>query len=176
MSEAIDFSRTKNVLLKATDQMNDELDKSFECSNQDYTKYYNYDSLYDTQENLARTYLLKQDDKVLGFVSIAMAHLRKENTEAMRSKGTDGNIPALLISHLATHKDHLRKKIGTALIDIALEQAKIASKNIGCRYLMLNPENDEGVRQFYKNFGFTYIPNLIDDKNSDAFILDISER
>ncbi len=142
--------------------------------NEDYLKYYQYDALYDAQENLAHTYLLKLDEKVLGYVSVALAHIRKENRDKMMKKGTDGNISALLISHLATDSRFLRQGVGTTLIDVALDMAKSISRYIGCRYLALHPEDDDGVKQFYAKYGFEYIEKTVEDKEKDLFILDIT--
>ncbi len=38
---------------------------------------------------------------------------------------------------------------------------------------MLNPRDDQGVRDFYSNYGFTYYSNLNNDKESDAFLMDL---
>ncbi len=164
------------MLLKPSDAMDNNLDMTFDCTNPDYVKYYQYDALYDAQENLAQTYLLKLEKKVLGYFSIAMAHIRKENKDAMMEKGTDGNIPALLISHLATDRKFLRHGVGTALIDIALDMAKSMSRYTGCRYLILHPEDDDGVKQFYAKYGFEYIGKIVEDPKKDLFILDITTR
>ena len=80
---------------------------------------------------------------------------------------------ALLISHLSTRKDYERKKVGTILIDEVLKIAIEQSKLVGCRYLLLNPIDDPGVKKFYRTYGFSYVDNLKIDKEADAFILDI---
>ena len=150
------------------------IDKSFECSNPDYVEYYRVTAYADLQEEIAKTYLLTYKGKVIGYISIAMAHLRKDATIETTAKGLGGDIPALRISHLATHKDYVRKGVATHLIDLALEIAIDVSEKLGCRYIMLNPENDENVRKFYRNYGFTYVKNYVDDK--DIFILDITQK
>ena len=151
----------------------DPIDDSFNAGVNDFTDYYRTQSGYDLQEGLSQTYYLKMNEKIIGYVSIAMAHLRKDTTENMDTKQTCSNIPTLLISHLATHVDYQKKGIGTLLLDEIFRISVGLSKIIGCRYIMLNPRNDEGVREFYRKNEYTYIPNLKDDKESDAFIKDI---
>jgi len=148
------------------------IDQEFECTNGEYTDYYKVQASYDLQENLARTKLMLYKGKVIGFISIAMAHMEKERSPITIGKQTAGTIPALLISHLATHKQYRRKKVATRLVDQAVSIAVGTSEKIGCRYVMLNPENDDEVRKFYSAYGFTYLEH--DDRdNHDAFILDI---
>ncbi len=55
----------------------DPIDKTFESSDPEFTEYYQIQSQYDLQEGLAGTYLLKVDGRVVGYVSLAMAHLRR---------------------------------------------------------------------------------------------------
>ena len=174
MTAKINFD-TDNVEFERLEPT-DPIDKTFQSSDNEFTDYYQIQSQYDLQEGLARTYLLKIDDRVVGYVSLAMAHLRKESTEQTQAKESDGNIPALLISHLSAHKDHPREGIGTRLVDESLRFATKYSEYIGCRYLMLNPRDDDGVRKFYESYGFTYISNEKDDKERDAFILDIKQE
>jgi ribosomal protein S18 acetylase RimI-like enzyme len=174
LSEKINFENSEVEFVKL--QMLDGIDKTFETEVDEYTDYYKVQSQYDMDQGLSRTYLLKVDGRILGYVSIAMAHLRKETTSKTFAKESEGNIPALLISHIATHKEFQRNGIGTKLVDEALRIAVESSENIGCRYLMLNPRDDDGVRKFYIKYGFTYIPNIEDDKERDAFILDIKQE
>lgn len=74
---------------------------------------------------------------------------------------TYGNIPALLIGYLATHKDYERKGIGTFMVQWACNQAVQFSKSIGCRLVMLDPENN--AVGFYKKLHFSHISNSNDD-------------
>ncbi len=174
-SALIDFPRVRLVMLEKSDAMNNVLDKSFDCSNPDYTKYLKFDSLYDTQENLARTYMLMLDGKVLGFVSLAMSYVRKDNTAKMKSKASDYNIPCLLISHLAVDRRYERQGVGTALVNVAIKKAIFATRHFGCRYLILHPEDDDGVREFYKKCGFDHIEHLVED-NKEVFVMDINTK
>ena len=52
------------------------VDKDFESSETEFTEYYFEQSRYDVQENLVKMYVLKVNDKVWGYITIAMAHLK----------------------------------------------------------------------------------------------------
>ena len=41
--------------------------------------------------------------------------------------------------------------------------------------MMPNPRDDQGVGDFYSNDGFTYCPNVNDDKKRDAFLVDLKK-
>ncbi len=147
-------------------------DNNFECENGKYTEYYRVHAYNDMEMGLGRTSVLIWKSKVIGFISIAMAHMRPERVLDMGEKGY-GNFPALLVGHLATHKDFENKGVASHLLSWAIKKAVVYSKTIGCRFVMLNPEDDEKVRQFYRNRKFKYIPH--DNKEKDAFIFDIND-
>ena len=163
----IDFSKDVSIIMLAPTM---SIDAEFECKNSSYTEYYRVDAFSDMQEGIGRTWLCMYKKKMIRFVSVAMAHMRPERDKRLQGKGY-GNIPALLIGHLATHKDYERKGVGTNLIAWAIQEAVRYSKRIGCRIVMLNPEDDPEIRDFYTHRGFTYVPQ--DDKERDAFYLDI---
>lgn len=124
------------------------------------------------EKGLGRTSVLVWRGKVIGFISIAMAHMDPERVPDLKNQGF-GDYPALLVGHLATHKDFEKKGVAIHLLSWAIKKAVIYSKTIGCRFVMLNPEDDEKVRQFYTNRKFTYIDH--NEKDKDAFIFDISD-
>lgn len=150
-------------------------DDGFESNVKEFTDYYHTHSLFDVRERLARMYVAKRGARVVGYVTIAMAHIKHDATCEIKAKGVNGDIPALLISHLAVHKNFCRQRIGTRLLNLAFGIAAGLERWIGCRYVMLNPRDDQGVGDFYSNYGFTYCPNVNDDKKRDAFLMDLKK-
>ena len=148
-------------------------DDGFESSVKEFTEYYRIQGRYDVQERLVSMYVAKRGGKVVGYVTLAMAHLKHDATDEIRAKEVNGNIPALLISHLAVHKNFCRQRIGTRLLNLAFHVMRKLKRRVGCRYVMLNPRDDRGVRDFYANYGFEYCQNINDDKNRDAFLMDL---
>lgn len=123
------------------------------------------------EKGIGKTWVLKFNGRVLGFISVAMAHMQKARTTYFEGKKSDSNIPALLIGHLATHKDALRRGIGKELVKWAIREAVNNSKRIGCRIVMLNPDDDQIVKSFYNALNFRYVDHSKKDK--DVFYLDI---
>ena len=149
------------------------IDKSFNCKVKEYTEYYKVHAFNDLQRGIGNTWVLTYKGKVLGFISIAMAHMQPERHHDLQGNGF-GNIPSLLIGHLATHKDYENKGVGSHLVAWAIKKAREYSKTIGCKIVILNPDDKEEVREFYRKLGFTYVPH--DDKGRDAFFLDIGSE
>ena len=81
------------------------LEYVFESNVDEFNSYYNMDALQDIREELVKMYVIKMGKLVLGYVTVAMGHLKSDTTKEMKEKMINGNIPALLISHLAVHKD-----------------------------------------------------------------------
>ena len=148
-------------------------DDGFESSVKEFTDYYRIQGRYDVQERLVSMYVAKRGDKVVGYVAIAMAHLKHDATDEIRAKEVNSDIPALLISHLAVHKNFCRQRIGTRLLNRVFRTIRKLKRRIGCRYVMLNPRDDQGVRDFYANYGFEYCQDINDDRNRDAFLMDL---
>ena len=94
---------------------NDLPDDNFESRVEEFTEYYCTDSLQDIREKLVRMYFIKYLRHVIGYVTLTMAHIRHDATDPIKAKQVNGNIPALLISHLAVHKDFQRQGVGTAI-------------------------------------------------------------
>ncbi|MCA9819964.1 MAG: GNAT family N-acetyltransferase [Nitrosarchaeum sp.] len=150
------------------------LDEDFHCDIDEFTEYYSLLCLNDVRERIVHAYVIKINDDVAGYVTLAMAHIRPDATKAIEAKGINENVPALLISHLAVDETYQGHGVGTALLDFVFLYLIPNLKNrAGCRYVMLNPRDDEGVRQFYINYGFDYYDNFKSDKNSDACLYDL---
>lgn len=154
----------------------DDLEDTFESSVDEFTEYYRICSRYDMQEKLVHMYFIKYGKQVVGYVTIAMAHLRPDATEEIRDKDILNNVPALLISHLAVHKDTQRRGIGTKLLDFVINIVPIVESLVGCRHVMLNPVNDPGVINFYKKYGFKYDPSFSDGDHSGVCLIDLKSK
>lgn len=120
-----------------------------------------------------RTWTCMENGAVIGYISVAMGHMRPGRDPALRGMGY-GNVPALLVGYLATDKRHVRQGVASNLLLWAVHEATRASKRVGCRILMLNPIDDPDVKRFYRRRGFRYVP--ASDGEEDAFYIYIQGR
>ena len=89
---------------------------------EEFTTYYRINMLGDVRERIVQTYRMFLDGTVVGYVTVSLAHLKPDATRAIKEKETTSNIPALLISHLAVHKDYLRRGIGNELLNMVFSE------------------------------------------------------
>ena len=143
----------------------------FDCSKSEFVEYLQVGALADQYERIGQTWLFIYEQKIIGYIAIGMAHMKKDEHEKLNID-TYGNVPALLISHLATHKDYEGKGVGTHMVSWAISKAREFSESIGCRLVILNPEND--VIEFYRKLGFTHVPH--NSQEYDSMFFDIKRR
>ena len=178
MSEQIDFNDTSLVEFQRV-KSPDELG-GFTSDVDEFNDYVGPEMAFDLEHSITQVYMIRIGGHVAGYVDLAMAHLRNNATPAILAKRIETNVPALLISRLSVDVVFQGHDVGRALLDLVIDKLVPKLKKIaGCRYVMLNPRDDQGVRDFYEHYGFDYIKKLKDggepDKESDAFLFDLTD-
>jgi len=130
-----------------------------------------YEEAMDFQnERLGVTYLFFYEKRLIGFVTLSMADLRKRkmNEEDKLPIGKE-NYPALQISQLAVCNDLQEKHgIGTYICDFCHAQSLGHSEKIGCRFLVLNAI--QKAIGFYDKYGFKLLPKQEGRKEPIMFL------
>ena len=149
--ERTDFDKLTIKILTESDNV-----RGFYCGEKEIDEFIHKEALDFQNERLGVTYLCYHVDKLVGFVTLSMADLRKERMEAEdRLPIGRENYPALQISQLAVCKKLQSKGIGTYLCDFSLDRAIKFSERVGCRFLVLN-----AIRKaipFYEKYGFNLL-------------------
>ena len=166
MSDKDDISFNKIRITKLSNTHGGLAD--FKCSKPEFAEYLKITAFHDQEEQVGQTWLFTYEGIIIGFITIAMAHMEKNKH---MQTGTFGNIPAMLIGHLATHKDYERKGVGQYMVYWTINKATELSETIGCRAVMLNPEKD--ARKFYEKLDFKYMPHT--DERYDSMFLDVKQ-
>ncbi len=96
-------------------------------------------------------------DQIAGYVSLSAAQIEREHFPKAQQRNQPNPIPALLIGQLAVDKRYQGQGIARSLMFFALSTIVRLSKEIGCFCVLTHPL-DDGVRAFYRDFGFEDLP------------------
>ena len=111
------------------------------------------------------TYLLENDNEVLGYISFSNTVIDSDSEEAKEllnvSKGMKYPIPTLKITRLAIVDHFQRQQLGKLLIAFAEIKAFIQQESTGCKALVVDSKNI--AIDFYKNANFIEVENYSDD-------------
>ena len=124
----------------------------FRCKKPEFAEYLNAIATYDQQQRMGRAYWAVCENKVVGYIVLAMGSVDK-GRQVDLGIDTYGPIPALLITRLATDERYERQGIGRYLIYHAVRLATKMARNVGCRIVYASSEPD--VVKFYEAAGFT---------------------
>ena len=99
----------------------------FKCSDPYFEEYLMVHAHDEESKNVSKTWIFIYEGVIIGFITIAMAHAE----QAMHidlELDVHGNVPAVLIGYLATHKDYGRRGIGSHMVSWAINKAIKYSK------------------------------------------------
>jgi GNAT superfamily N-acetyltransferase len=101
--------------------------------------------------NLAKTYVCRQGEEVIGFFSVAMDSIKEEKLE---ESFKIMNIPAFKIARLAIDTKYQKTGIGRILLTTILAEAKKVSNIIGCRLVTVDSKRES--MDFYLKHKFKH--------------------
>ena len=159
-----------------TDLIFKELDRDviiepFACGDQVINSFLNNLALLNQERKLSNTYTfcLKDSNKIIAFLTLSASQL---NTGDARIFGID-KVPIVLFGRLGVDNNYKNKKLGIALIKIALEKSLEASKIIACRLLLVETALDMNSYYLEKtDMGFEWFR---DRKNSSILFIDLKK-
>lgn len=171
-SESIDLTKADFKILEEKDNVS-----KFSCGVKEIDEFIHEEAMDFQNERLGVTYLLYIESKILGFVTLSMADLRKEKMESEdRLQIGKENYPALQISQLAVYAELQQQGfgIGTFLCDFCLAKAWTFSEKVGCRFLVLNARRY--ALPFYGKYGFKLLPRQENRREPVMFLNIFSKK
>lgn len=167
MDDTIPYYKLKSRKMTWTENL-----KDFKCSKPEFEEYLQVTALYDQNAHMGQTHIFMYREQIVGYVVLAMAHMLKPAQKRL-DIDTYGDIPALLISHLATHKEYEHRGIGRNMVSWATRYAKRTSKKMGCRVVLVRSDPD--VVGFYEKIGFSHVA-IKSDAQSGSFLSAADKR
>jgi GNAT superfamily N-acetyltransferase len=130
----------------------------FDCGNDQLTNWLIRHALASQRADLARTYLVLDDDTVAGYVSLTTGSVRHDEAPKRYTRGMPRYpIPAILIARLAVDHRSQGQQLGSRLLAEALRLTVTASGAAAARLVVVDAI-DERAAAFYRKRGFIDVP------------------
>lgn len=101
----------------------------------------------------ARTYVVCDGDRVVGFYSLAASAVEKNRLSSRVGRNMPEPVPVILLGQLAVDARHQGEGLGAGLLADAARRSLVAADVIGARAAVVHAL-DEGAKSFYERFGF----------------------
>jgi GNAT superfamily N-acetyltransferase len=165
----------------------------FDCDDADLNDFFKNDAFSFKKELLAETYYFKpieatgKEIRPVAFVSFlndAIQITKEEKKTAKRGfwNHLTKNIPhkkrgyhaypAVKIGRLGVTKNYQHLHIGTSLLNMTKEYFTTANRT-GCRFLTVEAYNKEGIIEFYKKNGFSFIWDNDEENETRIMFFDL---
>lgn len=94
---------------------------------------------------------------IIGYVSLSTAQIERAYLPKAAQRNRPDPIPAMLLGQLAVDQRYQGLGYARSLMYFALTTAVRFSMDVGCFCVLTHPL-DDGVRTFYRSFGFEDLP------------------
>lgn len=137
---------------------------SFCCGDPEYDDFIRNHAHNHQNKFLGTTYVFFSGDKAVGFVTIAMGHLKKQRSEKLKDTQPLRNIPCLFLAQMARDKSTECQRMGDIMIEWVIGKATKIAVSVACRFVLL--ECDDHNIKTYKRNGFELLPKCKKDKRN----------
>ena len=133
--------------------------EGFDCGREELNRYLLRYAARNQQAGAAQTYVGLVGETVVGYHTLAVGHVTREEAPERLSKGLARHpVPIMLLARLAVDHRWQGQGIGKALLRDAMQRTLQAADIAGIRALAVHAK-DEAARAFYENFDFTPSPS-----------------
>ena len=148
-------SRYKSIRkLAVTDSV-----ESFDCGHAALNQFLQRYALVNIQANSAQTYVCCLRGEVVGFYSLVVGSVDREQAPTRASKGLARHpLPVMILARLAVDRHHQGQGLGQALLKDAVLRTVQAADIAGIRCLLVHAK-DEVARQWYASWEFEPSPS-----------------
>ncbi len=131
---------------------------SFDCGEEALNDWLRRHALAAQHMDSARTFLLLDGGRVLGYFSLTMGSVRREDAPARLVRGMPRYpVGMVLLARLAVERSEQGRGLGGLLLAEALRRAVAAAEHAAARLLVVDAI-DARAAAFYRRWGFTETP------------------
>lgn len=140
------------MIVKPINEVKANLIRKFECGNNSLDEYLWRYARQNEKKHLSRTYVLLDNDCVLGYVTLCNTEIDSIEDMELFSRLPKYPIPGIKIARLAIAKKYQKKHLGQFLLRFAFEKIIQISYEVGTKVIVVEPKC-ESVG-FYTKYGF----------------------
>jgi GNAT superfamily N-acetyltransferase len=145
--------------------------EGFDCGRDELNRYLLRYAWQNQQAGAAQTYVGLVEDSVIGYHTLAVGQVSREEVPERLAKGLARHpIPIMLLARLAVDRRWHGQGVGKALLKDAMLRTLQAADIAGIRAFAVHAK-DEEARNFYLNFDF--IPSLSDPMHLFVLLKDV---
>jgi GNAT superfamily N-acetyltransferase len=145
--------------------------ENFDCGREELNRYLRRFAWQNQQAGAAQTYLGLVRDAVIGYYTLAVGHVSREEAPERLTKGLARHpVPMMLLARLAVDRRRQGQGVGKALLKDAMLRTLQAADIAGIRAFAVHAK-DEEARRFYLKFDF--IPSPSDPMHLFVLLKDV---
>lgn len=133
--------------------------RAFSCGVEVLDVYLKHFARQHAEANISRTYVAISGSTVVGFYSLAMSGIRRENLpEKYLNRFTNFPLPVARLARLAVDLKHQGQGLGELLLANALQRCLQISESIGMLGVIVDAK-DARARGWYERYEFERLPD-----------------
>ena len=145
--------------------------EGFDCGKEELNRYFQRYAWQNQQACAAQTYVGLVGDAVIGYHTLAVGQVSREEAPERPTKGLASHpVPVMLLARLAVDRRWHGQGVGKALLKDAMQRTLQAAEIAGIGAFALHAK-DEEARRFYQKFDF--IPSPTDPMHLFVLLIDV---
>lgn len=141
--------------------LRDQLLDDFDCGNDTLTTWLQCHAKTATGQGTRTTLLIEEDQRVVGYFSIAPHLLDRDALPPKIGRGAPRQIPTILLAKLALSSTHQGQGLGADLLVTAVRTIVTAARSAGGKLIVVDAI-DDAAAAFYEHHDFEPLPNRAD--------------
>ena len=131
----------------------------FDCGRDSLNQWFRRHAWRNQEAGTSRTSVIcdSASGAIIGYVSLSAAQIDRAFLPKAAQRNRPDPVPALLLGQLAVDTRYQGRGCARSLLFFALTTAVRLSRDMGCFCVLTHPL-DDGVRDFYRQFGFEDLP------------------
>jgi len=126
---------------------------SFNCGNPALNDWLQRRAIKNESSGASRTFVVCKDKTVIGFYSLAVGAIARQETSGKVRRNMPEPIPVMLLSRLAVDTQWQNQQMGAGMLKDAIQRTLIVAQQAGIRALLVHALSTK-ARYFYQHLGF----------------------